>query len=312
MGFLKRQRFISVMGRRSNVPEGTWVKCPGCTQALYRAELEQNKFVCNHCNHHLRVTAKQRIEWIVDPDTFEERHDAIQSCDPLTFVVDEVNYSYAKRVDQAREKTGLNEACTTGIARIGGRKTVLGVMDFNFRGGSMGSALGEKFCRAADDAIGEQVPFIMFSTSGGARMEEGILSLMQMAKTSDAVRRMNEAAVPYISVLTDPTTGGVYASFSSLGDLILAEPGAHIGFAGPRLIEGTFGNVTLPDGFQKAEYQFKHGFIDRIVPRSDMRETLERIIAHLSPSRHELGEEQAADEAEEDTERDAASVARES
>ncbi len=300
MGFLKRQRFISVMGRRSNVPEGTWVKCPGCTQAVYRAELEQNKFVCNHCSHHLRVSARQRIDWLIDPDTFEERHAEIQSCDPLTFSVEEVSYSYAKRVEQAKEKTGLNEACVTGIGKIEGERTSIGVMDFSFRGGSMGSALGEKFCRGAKDAIENRIPFIMFASSGGARMEEGILSLMQMAKTSDAVAQMNETSTPYISVLTDPTTGGVYASFASLGDVILAEPGAHIGFAGPRLIEGAFGNVSLPDGFQKAEYQFKHGFIDRIVERPDLKPLLARLVRSLSPSAGTADAEPAEESSEDD------------
>jgi len=294
MGFLKRQRFISVIGRKSAVPEGTWVKCPSCAQALYRAELEQHQFVCNHCNHHFRINARARIDWLVDDGTFEERHAEIQSGDPLGFNVEEVGYSYSKRIREAHDKTGLDEAAIMGVGTVEGYTCVLGVMDFSFRGGSMGSAFGEKFYRAARDAVERRAPFIMICSSGGARMEEGILALMQMAKTADAIRQLNESAVPYITILTDPTTGGVYASFASLGDIILAEPGAHIGFAGPRLIQGAL-KVTLPEGFQKAEYQFKHGFVDRIVNRTEMRDTLGRLVAYLSPSRHDEPVPETAD-----------------
>lgn len=297
MGFLKRQRFISVIGRRSAVPEGTWLKCPKCSQALYRTELEQNQMVCTHCSYHFRVTAHQRIVWLVDADSFEETHTEIQAGDPLGFTVAEVNYSYPDRVKQAREKSGLNEAIVTGKATIEKWPVVLAVMDFTFRGGSMGSALGEKFCRAVRDAVAARVPFVCFSASGGARMEEGILSLMQMAKTSDAVRQLNEAGVPFISVMTDPTTGGVFASFASLGDITLAEPGAHIGFAGPRLIEGAL-KVKLPEGFQKAEYQYKNGFVDQIVKRGDMRETLGKLLAYLSPEQPPQTEDDAGTESD--------------
>jgi acetyl-CoA carboxylase carboxyl transferase subunit beta len=282
MGFLKRQRFISVIGRKSAVPEGTWIKCPKCNQAVYRPELEANQFVCPLCGYHFRISAWQRVLWLVDPDSFEERYEDIQAADPLGFSVDEVKYSYKDRVKRAQESSGLPEALVTGHARIEGAPAMLSVMDFSFRGGSMGSALGEKFCRMADDAVEEGIPFVMFASSGGARMEEGILSLMQMAKTADGVRQMNEAGIPYVVVLTDPTTGGVYASFASLGDVVFAEPGAHIGFAGPRLIEGAL-KVKLPEGFQKSEYQFEHGFIDRIVKRTEMRSTLGRLLRYLSP-----------------------------
>lgn len=277
---LKRRRFVSVIGRKSAVPDGLWMKCTGCAQAVTRSEVEENLQVCPHCGHHYRISARKRIEWTVDPGSFEDTHMGIASTDPLGFEVEEAGYSYLERVEQAKEKTGLNEAIVTGFARVEGAPAVLGAMDFSFRGGSMGSALGEKFCRAASDAVQERLPLVLIAASGGARMEEGILSLMQMAKTADAVRQMNEAAVSYISVLTDPTTGGVYASFASLADIIIAEPGAHIGFAGPRLIEGAL-RVKLPEGFQKAEYQYKNGFIDQIVKRSEMRPLLGKLLRYL-------------------------------
>lgn len=282
MAFMNRRRFVSVVGRKSNVPAGLALKCENCKQIILHKDLRENQRVCPLCGHHYRVRAIQRVRWIVDAGTFEERHGHIESGDPLEFVVEEVGFSYPQKVEQAKQKSGLNEAIITGTAEIEGCRTVLSVMDFLFRGGSMGSALGEKFCLAAEDAIREGIPHVSITTSGGARMEEGILSLMQMAKTSDAVRRMNEAGIPYIVVLTNPTTGGVYASFASLGDIVIAEPGAHIGFAGPRLIESAL-KVKLPEGFQKAEYQFENGFVDIIVPRSDMRSTLGRLLRYLSP-----------------------------
>jgi acetyl-CoA carboxylase carboxyl transferase subunit beta len=281
MAFLKRRRFVPKIGRKSAVPDGLWMKCEGCKHALYRPEVEENQWVCPRCGYHFRVTARQRIAWLADSESFEESHTDIEAADPLEFNVEAVGYHYLDKVAKAKEKSGLNEAIITGFARIEGRQTVLGAMDFSFRGGSMGSALGEKFCRTSDDAIGNRIPFIMIATSGGARMEEGILSLMQMAKTADAVRAMNEAGIPFISVLTDPTTGGVYASFASLGDIVLAEPGAHIGFAGPRLIEGAL-KVKLPEGFQKAEYQFHNGFVDHIVKRTELRPVLGKLLRYLA------------------------------
>ncbi|MBN2311936.1 MAG: acetyl-CoA carboxylase carboxyltransferase subunit beta [Candidatus Hydrogenedentes bacterium] len=281
MAFLKRRRFISVIGRKSAVPPGVWMKCAGCNQPVIRTEVGANQWVCPRCNYHLRITARRRIQYLVDPDSFQETHGTIVSADPLGFSVDEVNYSYRERVKKAKEKTGLNEAMITGFGRIESTRTVLALMDFSFRGGSMGSAVGEKFCRAVDDAVRERLPVVLFAASGGARMEEGLLSLVQMAKTADAVRRINEARLPYIAVLTDPTTGGVYASFASLADIILAEPGAHIGFAGPRLIESAL-KVELPEGFQSAEYQFRNGFVDRIVNRTELRPLLGKLLRYLS------------------------------
>jgi len=282
MAFLKRRRFVPKIGRKSAVPDGLWMKCEGCKHALYRPEVEENQWVCPRCGYHFRVTARQRIAWLADSGAFEESHTDIEAADPLEFTVEAVGYRYLDKVAKAKEKSGLNEAVITGFARIEGSQTVLGAMDFSFRGGSMGSALGEKFYRASDDAIDKRIPLIMIASSGGARMEEGILSLMQMAKTADAVRAMNEAGIPFISVLTDPTTGGVYASFASLGDIVLAEPGAHIGFAGPRLIEGAL-KVKLPEGFQKAEYQFNNGFVDHIVKRTELRPVLSKLLRYLAP-----------------------------
>lgn len=283
MDFLKRQRFISVTGRRSVVPEGTWIRCPACEQVVYRDDLAQNQNVCPACGFHMRIGARDRIRFLTDPDSFEERHAGVTAGDPLGFVIDEVGYDYGEQVRRARAKSGLDEAALFGRARIEDNPLVLGVMDFSFRGGSMGSAFGERFCRAAADALAERTPFVMICTSGGARMEEGMLALMQMAKTADAVRQLNEAGVPYITLLTNPTMGGVYASFASLGDLVLAEPGATVGFAGPRLIEGAL-KVKLPEGFQTAEYQMQHGFIDKIVPRTHQRDLLGRLVGYLAPA----------------------------
>jgi acetyl-CoA carboxylase carboxyl transferase subunit beta len=283
MAFLKRRRFVSVIGRRSQVPDGMWLKCPGCGQAITRKELKDNLMVCTHCDYHHRVSAHDRIDFLLDRDSFVETHGTVRNADPLGFVVEEVKYSYPGKVKAAEEKSGLREALVTGFGAIEGRRLAIGVMDFGFLGGSMGSATGEKFCRLAEDAIADRVPMVSFSSSGGARMMEGILSLMQMAKTSEAVRRMNKAGIPYISVLTHPTTGGVFASFSTLGDIILAEPHAHIGFAGPRLIERSL-KVKLPEGFQTSEYQYGNGFIDRIVKRTEMRATLGKLVQYLAPA----------------------------
>lgn len=282
MPFLKRRRFVSVIGRKSSVPDGMWTKCPGCEKTVATTEVEENFMVCPQCGHHNRITARQRLAYLLDPDSFTETHAEVQSGDPLNFVIPEQSYSYPERVKRAHDKTDVTESIVTGFGSIEGTRAVFGAMDFAFLGGSMGSALGEKFCRAADNAIAERTPYVVFTSSGGARMDEGILGLMQMAKTSDGVRALNEAGIPYISVLTHPTTGGVYASFASLGDILIAEPGAQIGFAGPRLIEGAL-KVKLPEGFQSAESQFNNGFVDLIVPRPEMRDVLARLLKYLAP-----------------------------
>lgn len=276
---------MPVIGRKSAVPDGVWIKCPGCKQAIHRPEVDNNLQVCPTCGHHYRMSARRRIEITVDEGSFEETHTNIHTEDPLEFTVGDV--TYPSKIDKAKKKSKVDEAIVTGAATVEGTPVMLGVMDFAFRGGSMASVVGEKFCRTADDAVERGIPFVTFSSSGGARMEEGILSLMQMAKTCDAVRRINEAGLLYISVITDPTAGGVWASFASIGDINLAEPKAYIGFAGTRLIQGALG-VKLPEGFQQAEYQMKNGFIDRIVPRSEMRAMLGRILGYLHTGKAEV------------------------
>lgn len=279
MAFFKRPKF-NIHGRKNAVPDGVWMKCDGCGQTLYRNEVEENLRVCPGCGHHYRVDATTRVAQVVDAGTFEETHASLTSVDPLEFAVG--SETYAERVQRARERSGLGEAMLTGFARIGGTRCAIGVMDSNFIMASMGSALGEKFHRLCQDAVREEAPLVLFAASGGARMQEGILALMQMAKTANAVRQLNEARVPYIVILTDPTSGGVFASFASLGDITLAEPKAYIGFAGARLIEGAL-KVKLPEGFQRAEYQYENGFIDQIVPRGELRGVLTRLVKYLAP-----------------------------
>lgn len=237
--------------------------------------------VCTACGKHYRISAQERIKHTVDAGSFTETHKELSTVDPLKFSVGKEDY--CNRIQRAQETSQLNEALLTGTASIEGNTVVIGVMETTFLMGSMGCVVGEKFCRITEDAIQKHVPLIVFSASGGARMQEGILALMQMAKTADAVGNLRKAQIPFISVLTDPTTGGVWASFASLGDIILAEPGAYIGFAGKRLIMGAL-KVKLPEGFQSAEYQFQNGFVDAIVKRQEMRNYLGRLTRYLSPS----------------------------
>ena len=280
MTFFKRSKFAGFIGEKTKVPDGVWMKCSNCKQAVYRTEVTENLEVCPACDFHFRIGARERLEKLLDHDTFEETHEGIQAADPLNFSVGKE--TYGERLIRAQEESGLEEAIITGTGEIEGNAGVFAAMDARFIMASMSSALGERFCRAALDAIDQRVCFICFAASGGARMQEGTLALMQMAKTSDAVRQMNEAGGPFISVLTDATTGGVYASFASLGDIIIAEPHANIGFAGKRLIESAL-KVKLPEGFQSAEYQFENGFVDRIVNRSEMRPFLAKLIAYMNP-----------------------------
>lgn len=298
MGFLKRKRnTIDADG----IPGGLWMKCTACQQTVYRAEVEENLHVCPACGYHYRISAPQRINLLMDPGSFEETATNLETTDPLEFRVGEE--TYRNRIERAREESGLKDALLTGFAAIEGYRIALGAMESSFIMASMGSVLGEKFCRLVADAIHEEVPLVVFAASGGARMQEGILALMQMAKTADAVRELNAARLPYISVLTDPTSGGVLASFAGLGDLIIAEPGAYIGFAGARLIEGAL-KVKLPEGFQRAEYQFDNGFIDQIVKRTEMRAFLGRALRCLSrkePVIPPAPEEAPASEAAADT-----------
>lgn len=280
MAFFKRKRFPATGRGRSTVPDGLWMKCESCLETVYRSEVEENLLVCPSCGYHYRIGAHRRIAFLADPGSFVETHTEVRTVDPLQFAVGEE--TYAARIERARQESGLQDAMLTGFASIEDIRVVLGVMDSTFIMASMGCAMGEKFCRIVEDAVRERLAMIVFTASGGARMQESILALMQMAKTSDAVRRLNEAAIPYITVLTDPTTGGVLASFASLGDVILAEPGAYIGFAGQRLITGAL-NLELPPGFQRAEYQFENGFIDQIVKRSELRPLLGRLLRCLAP-----------------------------
>ena len=250
---------------------GKWVKCDNCKEILYKEDLHKNLSVCPNCGKHFRLSARRRIKQIADEGTFKEIGGDILTKDSLHFE------GYMKKVETLREKTKIDEAVKCGTCEIEGQKAVLGVMDGNFLMGSMGSAVGERITTAVETAIKKKLPLVMFCVSGGARMQEGIVSLMQMAKTSAAIAKLNEAGLLYISVFTDPTTGGVTASFASLGDIILAEPKALIGFAGPRVIEQTI-KQKLPEGFQRSEFLLEHGFIDKIVERKDMKETLAKLI----------------------------------
>lgn len=256
------------------MPDGLWTKCPKCSEVIFKKQLEENIFTCPKCNHHFRIGSKEYINIILDEDSFKETHQNIRSADPLDF---EDSKKYTDRLEAAYKKTGLNDAITTGFGKIHGQEVSFACMNFSFVGGSMGSVVGEKFLRAARDAISSKIPLIVISSSGGARMQEAALSLMQLAKTSSILTELSETGLPYISVLTDPTTGGVTASYSMLGDVNIAEPGALIGFAGPRVIENTI-RKKLPQGFQRSEFLQDHGFVDMIVKRQDLKDKLKIIL----------------------------------
>ena len=255
----------------SNMLIGKWVKCDNCKEILYKEEVHENLNVCPNCGKHFRISSRRRIAQIVDEGTFEEMNSDMPIKDPLHFE------GYVKKIQALQEKTKLKEAVQTGIGEIYGEKAILAVMDGNFMMGSMGSIVGEKITCAIEEATKQRLPIIIFCVSGGARMQEGIISLMQMAKTTQALMKLNEAGLLSVCVLTDPTTGGVTASFASLGDIILAEPKALIGFAGPRVIEQTV-KQKLPEGFQSSEFLLEHGFIDKIVERKDMKKVLYQIL----------------------------------
>jgi acetyl-CoA carboxylase carboxyl transferase subunit beta len=264
-----------------HVPEGLWVKCEGCKEILSKPELEQNLHVCPRCQRHFRLGARTRVALLVDPDTFQEHDAGLRSLDPLGF---KDQKAYADRLKAARKNTGMEEALLSGTATIGGHAVSLTVMEFDFMGGSMGSAVGEKVTRAIERALERRIPFVAVSCSGGARMQESVLSLMQMAKTSAALGRLARARVPCISLLTDPTTGGVTASFAMLGDVLIAEPKALIGFAGPRVIQDTI-RQELPEGFQRSEFLLEHGFLDMIVERKNLRPVLIQLLGYFAESR---------------------------
>lgn len=263
---------------KSNVPEGLWTKCPSCSEVLTKNELEQNLHVCPKCQHHMTLGAQARIESLVDPGSFVEHDADMLSVDSLKF---RGVATYEDRLQTYRKKTGLKDAVITGDAKIGGREVGIAVMDFNFIAATMGSVVGEKITRTIERATKHKRPVIIVSASGGARMYEGMLSLMQMAKTSGALARHAEAGLLYISVLTHPTTAGVMASYASLGDIIIAEPKCMIGFAGPRVIRETT-HQELPEGFQTAEFLQDHGLVDMIVPRQRLRAVLSQLIGFLA------------------------------
>jgi acetyl-CoA carboxylase carboxyl transferase subunit beta len=265
---------LQLFHRRRETPDGLFVRCGGCHELLYRREFEDNLATCAKCNHHARLTARLRIAMTLDVDSWEEEDRALAPTDPLGFV--SLDQPYTSKLADEQAKTGLVDALLAGIGRIEERPVRLAVIDFGFQAGSMGSVLGEKVARAAERSTQDRRPLIMVSASGGARMQEGIYSLMQMAKTSAALARMGEAGVPFFSVLTDPTTGGVTASFASLGDVILAEPGALVGFAGPRVIEQTTRQHLPPDA-QRSDFLLKHGMIDGVVHRKELRSTLAKL-----------------------------------
>jgi len=255
-----------------------WEKCPGCGEINYKKLLERRLSVCPRCGHHLRLSVEQRLVITVDRGSFRERDREVGAADPLGF---RDRRAYAERLAAVRRETGRNEAVVTGTARIGGQAVALGVFDFAFLGGSMGSGVGERLTRLIEHAAAKRLPLVVVSASGGARMQEGIFSLLQMAKVGGALARLRTRGVPFISLMTDPTTGGVAASLALLGDVNLAEPGALIGFAGPRVIEQTI-HQKLPAGFQRAEFLLEHGMLDRIVPRPELRPTLARLLDLLA------------------------------
>lgn len=259
---------------RINIPEGLWLKCDSCKEIIYRTEFERSLRVCPKCSFHHRMNAYERIILLTDNESFVERDADIHPEDPLRF---RDIKRYKERLRAYSKKTGINDAVVCGEGMLNGRNIQLCVMEFGFMGGSMGSVVGEKITRATERAINKKHPFITVSCSGGARMQEGILSLMQMAKTSTAIAQLSEAKLPYISILADPVTGGVTASFAMLGDVIIAEPGALVGFAGPRVIEQTI-KQKLPEGFQRAEFLFEHGMIDMVVHRKELKNTIGKIL----------------------------------
>ena len=254
-----------------------WIKCNSCNEIIYRKVIERNLQVCPKCNYHFQIPARKRVESVVDPGTFVEYDENLLSTDPLEF---KDLKRYPHRIKESQEATGQKDAIICGEGKIEGQKAMVGIFEFNFMGGSLGSVVGEKITRLIERAIEKKIGVVIFCASGGARMQEGILSLMQMAKTSAALARLHEAKIPYISVLTDPTTGGVSASIAMLGDVILVEPKAMVGFAGPRVIRETI-RAQLPEGFQRAEYLLGHGMVDLIVERKDLRHTLASLLEML-------------------------------
>lgn len=270
MEWFRKSKSGVVAQEKKNIPEGLWHKCESCGEIVYSKKMEQHHWVCPSCNFHFRISCRKYIALLLDDGALEEYDNNLQSTDPLQF---KDSKRYTDRIKAANQKSGDTEGLVAGISKIGGIELSFAIMDFSYIGGSMGSVIGEKVARAIERSIDRRIPLIIVSCSGGARMQEGVLSLMQMAKTSGLLAVLAEKRIPFISVLTHPTTGGVMASFAALGDVIIAEPKALLGFAGPRVIKQTIGQ-DLPEGFQSSEFQLAKGFIDRIVDRKDLRPTI--------------------------------------
>ncbi|MCF8241602.1 MAG: acetyl-CoA carboxylase, carboxyltransferase subunit beta [Melioribacteraceae bacterium] len=279
MAWFKRSKEnISPESQKRDIPDGQWIKCDSCSEIIHKKQLELSNWVCPKCDFHFRIGSEEYIKTLLDDGSFKEMDKKMKSGDPLEF---EDTKKYAARIESTMSKTNLNDAVKTGTGKINGAKVSFACMDFKFIGGSMGSVVGEKIARAIDKAYSSKMPMIIISQSGGARMMEGAFSLMQMAKTSSRLARLAEAKIPYISILADPTTGGTTASYAMLGDVIIAEPKALIGFAGPRVIKQTIGK-DLPEGFQRSEFLLEHGFVDMIVQRKDLKETVSKMIGYMT------------------------------
>jgi len=284
LDWFKKKRKKLIQQPKKEMPDGVWVKCEGCGEIIYKKELARNMWVCSRCSHHFPISSQNYIDILLDAGSFKELYGQMKSGDPLGF---KDRKKYTDRLKENIRKTGRNEAVEIGTGLLDGNDVSIAVMNFQFIGGSMGCVVGEKVSRAIMIALERRIPLITVNRSGGARMMEGILSLMQMAKTSGYLARLSEMGIPYISVMTHPTTGGVTASFASLGDVIIAEPRALIGFAGQRVIKDTIGQ-DLPEGFQLSEFLLDHGMIDMIVPRNELKGTISRLLGCLSPEREEF------------------------
>jgi acetyl-CoA carboxylase carboxyl transferase subunit beta len=283
MVHFNKPQYPTISAKKKDIPKGVWVKCPLSGEIVFNKDLETNQMVVPASGYHFRIGARDRLQALLDPDTFKEFAADVRAADPLAFVDSQ---PYPERLKKYEKESGLTEAVVCGTGKIHGIPVAVAVMDFRFCGGSMGGATGEKITRAIETALAEKIPCLIFSAAGGARMQEGIFSLMQMAKASAALGRLAAAKLPFISILTDPTTGGVTASFATLGDVILAEPGALIGFAGAVVIKETT-KQTLPAGFQRAEFLLKHGLIDQIVSRLEMRDRLRDLLLALHLKKHQ-------------------------
>jgi acetyl-CoA carboxylase carboxyl transferase subunit beta len=279
MAWFKRSKEnISPETQKKELPDGLWEKCPSCNEIIHKKQLEANLWTCIKCGYHFRIGSQEYIDILLDKNSFKELDKKMRSADPLNF---EDTKKYSIRIQETIKKVGLNDAVSTGTGKLNGTEVAFGCMDFKFIGGSMGSVVGEKIARLTDRAYKSKLPLIILSSSGGARMMEGAYSLMQLAKTSSRLSKYSELGLPYISVLTDPTTGGTTASYAMLGDVHIAEPGALIGFAGPRVIKQTIGK-DLPEGFQRSEFLLEQGFVDIIVPRKDLKETIYNVLTLLN------------------------------